>query len=168
MSTSELLEVSSRASIEQCISAICVDVAIEPLPGRLILISRDEHFWSLPGCRLSAGESPRDAAMRAARDETGLMISLHERLSKYSFVDAIGNCVGHSTLFAAKGYGESAVSNGSILVREFSIQELPRMTSEHAEMVADYLRWSSKGIRPELLKRLVSTRSLPSDERRAA
>ncbi|MBA2553039.1 MAG: NUDIX domain-containing protein, partial [Geodermatophilaceae bacterium] len=55
-----------------CVGAIVYDEA-----GRLLLIRRGQPphagSWSLPGGRIEAGETPRQAVVREAAEETGLI-----------------------------------------------------------------------------------------------
>jgi 8-oxo-dGTP pyrophosphatase MutT (NUDIX family) len=39
---------------------------------RLLLLRRESGFWEFPGGSIDWGEDPRDAAVREAKEETGL------------------------------------------------------------------------------------------------
>jgi ADP-ribose pyrophosphatase YjhB (NUDIX family) len=56
----------------------CVGAVVHDREGRLLLIRRGHDpgrgLWSLPGGRVEAGESPRQAVEREVREETGLAV----------------------------------------------------------------------------------------------
>lgn len=52
-------------------------VAVRDEQGRVLLIHKvDNGYWALPGGAMDLGESIRDAAVREAREETGVGIEL--------------------------------------------------------------------------------------------
>jgi len=73
--------------------------------GQILLIKRaDFAVWALPGGQVEAGESFADAAVREAREETGLVVQLTRLVGIYL---APGWPTGdnHNVLFAAKPVG---------------------------------------------------------------
>ena len=58
--------------------------------GRILLVKRGHPpllgDWSIPGGMLELGESVRDAAVREAREETGLVVAPEELLGVYDRV----------------------------------------------------------------------------------
>lgn len=57
----------------------CVGAVIKDDAGRLLLIERGHEpgkgLWSIPGGRISGGESDADALVREVREETGLIVT---------------------------------------------------------------------------------------------
>ena len=64
-------------------------VAVAILDNNCILLIKREDFevWALPGGGVEAGESLARAAVREAREETGLEVSLTRRVGVYSRPD---------------------------------------------------------------------------------
>jgi 8-oxo-dGTP pyrophosphatase MutT (NUDIX family) len=61
-------------------------VAIFDGAGRILLV-RERELWSYPGGRLEPGETPEQAAVREAKEEAGIEVSLGERLCTRSWDD---------------------------------------------------------------------------------
>jgi ADP-ribose pyrophosphatase YjhB (NUDIX family) len=103
-----------------------VNVAI--LEAGRILLTRREDFevWCLPGGAVDAGESLAMAAVREAREETGLEVALTRLVGLYSWPNwhAEGT---HAAVFAARPVGgELHVQTAEVLeARYFSLPELP-------------------------------------------
>jgi 8-oxo-dGTP diphosphatase len=75
------------------------------LDGQILLIKRaDFAVWALPGGQVEAGESFADAAVREAREETGLVVQLTRLVGIY-FAPGWPTGDNHNVLFAAKPVG---------------------------------------------------------------
>jgi 8-oxo-dGTP diphosphatase len=83
---------------------VCAGVVVRDDAGRLLMIRRGTDpgrgLWSLPGGRVEPGETPAAAAVREAREETGLAIEVGELLAT---VDVLDDYVVHD--FAATVVG---------------------------------------------------------------
>lgn len=122
-----------------------VDLLIIRVPRTLVLIRhRDlQESWSLPGGYMEDFESPREAAIREAREETGLEISIVRKFGHYSFIDHDGHCRGITSVFLANCAQHSKTlhaGSDAIEAVQFPIEQLPSLRIEHREIVEDYLR----------------------------
>lgn len=104
--------------------------------GRVLLICRGQApllgEWSLPGGVLECGETLRDAAMREAREETGLTVGVEEMLGVYERVirDDEGRIRYHYVLidFLCRPVaGELKAGSDAAEVAWFSRDELPAL-----------------------------------------
>ena len=80
--------------------------------GEVLLIKRrDFQVWALPGGGVDDGESAAEAAVREAREETGIEIELRHLVGVYSHPDW---CRGgdHDLLFLARPVGGEIVREG--------------------------------------------------------
>lgn len=91
---------------------VLVRRAIEPGYGR----------WVFPGGYVDRGEEVTLAAMREAREETGLDIRLDRLVGVYSYAGSTPVIIVYT---ATKIAGELAVDDESLEVREFDIADIP-------------------------------------------
>lgn len=126
--------------------AVAADIIIELVdrPGRpVVLIERlnPPHGWAIPGGFVDLGETLEAAAVREAREETGLEVTLTALLGCYSRPDrdARGHTV--SLVYVAEARGQPVAQDDA---RDFVIcmpDDLPRpLVFDHARIVADYRR----------------------------
>ena len=106
-----------------------------------ILLTKREDFevWCLPGGGVEDGESVAEAAIREAKEETGLDVELTRLVGIYSRVGGMWNDM-HAVLFAAKPVGgELKTQPGeTIEVAYFSFDELPdEMLFGHTKRIID-------------------------------
>lgn len=124
------------------IPRIAVDLIIE-LPGdRIVLIRRRNppHGWALPGGFLQLGESLEQAAVREAKEETGLDVELIRQLHTYS--DPARDPRGHtvSTVFLARAQGTPRAGDDAGDVRCVPLTEVSSpLAFDHERVLADYL-----------------------------
>jgi 8-oxo-dGTP diphosphatase len=134
--------------------ALTVDVVIEltDRPGRpVVLIERRNPppGWALPGGFVDVGESLEQAAVREAREETGLDVRLTALLGCYS--DPARDPRGHtaSAVYVGEARGAPVAQDDARAVRVCAIDALPaRLAFDHARILADYLRFRATGARP--------------------
>jgi 8-oxo-dGTP diphosphatase len=126
-----------------------VDVVLL-LPGdRLVLVERKNppHGWALPGGFVDEGETLEAAAVREAREETGLEVRLLDLVGCYS--DPRRDPRRHTITVAFLGAAEGAPRGGddAAQARAFSWTALPPLCFDHAEILADARRLLLTGAR---------------------
>lgn len=128
-----------------------VDAIIELEGERVVLVRRRNppEGWALPGGFVDEGEPLAAAAVREAREETGLEVALVEQLFTYS--DPARDPRRHtvSTVFVARAQGEPVGADDALEARAFGLDELPSpLVFDHAQILEDYRRWKRTGERP--------------------
>jgi ADP-ribose pyrophosphatase YjhB (NUDIX family) len=115
--------------------------------ARVVLVKRRhpplQDEWSIPGGVLEVGELVREAAVREAREETGLTVEAGELLGVYDRVlrDADKRVQYHYVLIdflCRRVAGEIAAASDASEVRWFSREELPGL--KLAEDTVDVIR----------------------------
>ena len=88
-----------------------VEIAIVEAGKVLLIKRRDFAVWALPGGGIDAGESAAAAAVREAREETGLEVELLHLVGVYS---RPAWCQGgdHDLIFAARPLGGELMRSG--------------------------------------------------------
>jgi 8-oxo-dGTP diphosphatase len=116
-----------------------VDIIID-IGGRIVLIKRKNppFGWALPGGFVDYGESFEHAAVREAKEETGLDVTDLRQLHTYSDPgrDARQHTV--STVFTGKAAGTPVAGDDAGEVRLFGRDNLPELAFDHADILNDY------------------------------
>ncbi len=128
-----------------------VDVVIS-LPGdRVVLVRRKNPppGWALPGGFVDEGETVETAAVREAREETGLEVGLVDLLGVYSDPRRDPRRHTLSAVFLGRAAGDPVGADDADEARAFRWDALPSpLAFDHAEILADARRFLLTGVRP--------------------
>jgi len=123
-----------------------VDIIIElatPDGDGIVLIERknEPHGWALPGGFVDYGESLEDAAIREAKEETSLEVTLVRQLHTYSDPTRDKRMHTISTVFIAKGSGELKAADDAKDAKLFTKDTLPDLLCfDHTRILDDYFK----------------------------
>lgn len=133
--------------------AATVDIVLER-DGAVLLVERSfpPLGWALPGGFVDMGERVGAAAVREAKEETGLDVRLVTLLHVYS--DPARDPRRHtlSVVFVATAEGEPVGGDDAAQARFFPLDALPSpICFDHGRILEDYVRWRRDGTRPDPL-----------------
>lgn len=134
--------------------ALTVDLLIER-DGAVVLVRRRHEplGWALPGGFVDPGETVGVAAIREAKEETGLDVTLLALLHVYSNPSRDRRRHTASVVFVARADGEPEGGDDAAEARYFALDALPApIVFDHAAILADYLRFRVDGRRPDPLE----------------
>jgi 8-oxo-dGTP diphosphatase len=127
-----------------------VDVVIALPDDRVVLVRRrfPPPGWALPGGFVDEGETLEAAAVREAREETGLDVALGDLLYVYSDPRRDPRRHTVSAVFLGRAAGEPAGGDDAAEARAFAWGALPSpLAFDHAEILADARRFLLTGAR---------------------
>ena len=127
-----------------------VDVIIE-MSGGIVLVKRrfPPPGWALPGGFVEYGETLAAAAVREAREETGLDVTLTELFNAYS--DPARDPRQHTiaVVFLGQADGRPVGGDDAAEADVFAVDDLPApLAFDHGRIVADYVTYRRTGRRP--------------------
>ncbi len=120
---------------------VTVDIIIE-IKEKIVLIERvnPPFGWALPGGFVDYGESLETAAIREAKEETGLDIKLKEQFYTYSDPGRDPRHHTVTTVYIATAQGIPKAADDAKRVAVVSKDSLPYpIVFDHAMIISDYL-----------------------------
>ena len=117
-----------------------VDIIIE-CEGGIVLIKRKNppHGWALPGGFVNYAESLETAALREAKEETGLDISLTRQLHTYSDPGRDPRHHSITTVYIAQANGKLRPGDDAGEAAIFRRENLPEpIVFDHRKILEDY------------------------------
>jgi len=131
---------------------LTVDIVIEMAGGGIVLIKRKNppHGWALPGGFVDYGESLETAAVREAKEETSVDVTLIEQFYTYSEPGRDPRHHTVSTVFIATGHGAPRGADDAAVATTFLENQLPDpIVFDHSKILSDYFRYRKTGERPK-------------------
>lgn len=113
---------------------------------RILLIERGrepfKNKWALPGGFIEMDETLENACIRELEEETGLLV---EKMNQFRAYDAVDRDPRHRTIsvvFSVELENEKPVkgSDDASNADWFSMDELPELAFDHAQILADFFR----------------------------
>jgi 8-oxo-dGTP diphosphatase len=127
-----------------------VDLLIRIGEGLVLIRRRNPPLgWALPGGFVDEGETVEHAAIREAKEETGLDVALEALLYVYS--DPARDPRKHTmtVAFVATAVGEPIGQDDAAEARVFPLDALPSpLVFDHSRIVDDYVHFLRTGERP--------------------
>ncbi|HWI40657.1 MAG TPA: NUDIX hydrolase, partial [Verrucomicrobiae bacterium] len=120
-----------------------VDMVIE-VDGGIVLIERknEPYGWALPGGFVDYGEAVEAAAVREAKEETGLELGELHLLGVYSDPSRDPRHHTITITFVARGSGIPCAADDAASLQVFPPDRLPApLCFDHAQILKDYLRY---------------------------
>ncbi len=126
-------------------------IELEGRPGELVFIerAREPKGFALPGGFVDEGEWIADAAVREAKEETGLDVEIIELFHVYSNPARDPRKHTVSTVFIGRAKGLPVGSDDAASAIVCAPDALPQeLVFDHATIVADYVAYKASGTRP--------------------
>lgn len=120
-----------------------VDIIIQINSGIVLINRRHPPLgWALPGGFVDYGESLEQAAIREAKEETGLDIYLERQFHTYSDPNRDQRRHTISTVFLATASGQPVGADDAAEAKIFFRDNFPPLVFDHAQILADFFHSS--------------------------
>lgn len=130
-----------------------VDIIIEHGGGIVLILRRNEpRQWAIPGGYCDYGESLEEAAVREAREETGLEVELLEQFHTYSDPRRDPRQHNITTVYIARSTGGTLQAQDDAQeIGVFTEDTLPaELAFDHDQILKDYFFYKKTGRRKSL------------------
>jgi 8-oxo-dGTP diphosphatase len=130
-----------------------VDIIIEQGEGVVLILRRNNPcLWAIPGGFCDYGESLEQAAVREAREETGLEVELIEQFHTYSDPRRDPRQHTITTVYIGRVIrGVLQAQDDAQEIGVFAQDALPAVLAfDHAQILGDYFRYKKTGQRRSL------------------
>lgn len=120
-----------------------VDILIKVQDRGIVLIKRKNppYGWAIPGGFVDYGESLEEAAIREAKEETSLDVSLQRQFHTYSDPDRDPRQHTISTVYVAEADDTPLGADDAAEARIFSEDNLPdEIAFDHRKILADFFQ----------------------------
>jgi 8-oxo-dGTP diphosphatase len=134
---------------------IAADVIAE-VDDQIVFVERSNfpHGWALPGGFVEFGETVEAAAVREAREEISLEVELRALLGVYSRPDRDPRGQTITVVYIGRAAGDPRGGDDARVARLFPPSAPPApLAFDHAEILADYLRFLKTGAFPSPWRR---------------
>jgi len=134
------------------VPTVDIIIALRDRPNQpIVLIERmnPPYGWAIVGGFVDYGERLEDAARREAQEETGLEVQLIDLLGLYSEPSRDPRLHTISAVYIAEAVGEPQADDDAKSVGFFEAWQIPsQLCFDHAQILQDYWRYRTYGIRP--------------------
>jgi len=136
------------------VPTVDIIISLRDRPNQpIVLIERlnPPYGWAIVGGFVDYGERLEDAAIREAKEETGLEVKLIDLLGLYSDPKRDSRLHTISAVYLAEAIAEPQAADDAKSVGLFTAWQSPiELCFDHAHILEDYWRYRNYGIRPSL------------------
>lgn len=138
---------------------LTVDIIVEMTDQKncpIVLIERKNppYGWAIPGGFVDVGETIEAAAIREAKEETSLDVTLIELLGIYSDPQRDSRSHTVSAVYIAQASGQAKAQDDAANLQLCNATQPPgKLAFDHQQILDDYMRFKEKGIRPTLINK---------------